>query len=291
MLLREVKSVFHRELDASYGKDEVNSFFGMLIEQHLNLQRFVLALTPELTIDKESETFFFQALSRLRLHEPIQYILGSTHFMDLEFLVNEHVLIPRPETEDLVRWILSETSRLNDQLSNGEPIKILDLGTGSGCIAIALAKHLPRTMVYGIDVSKKALEMAKKNAKRNGVKVTFFEQDIFKLQLEDHFDIIVSNPPYVRESEKEGMNANVLQNEPEMALFVPDGNPLLFYRAIAEFAVERLKPFGSLFFEINQYLAVETEQLLHDHNFSEIEHRKDLFGNDRMLKGTFTRPD
>lgn len=290
MLLREVKLAFHRELDASYGREEVNSFFYLLIEQHLHLQRFALTLNPELTIAKQAETFFFQTLERLRSHEPIQYILGSTYFMDMEFLVNEHVLIPRPETEELVRWILSELRTLNGKQANTEATKILDLGTGSGCIAISLAKLLPQAEVYALDISEKALETAKTNAKMNTVEVTFLEQDIFKLQLEGQFDVIVSNPPYVRESEKKSMKANVLNNEPEMALFVPDRNPLQFYQAITTFASEHLRSSGSLFFEINQYLAVETEQLLHDHNFSEIECRKDMFGNDRMLKGVLTKP-
>lgn len=288
MLLREIKSVFHQKLDAIYGREEVNSFFYMLIEHYLHIARFAMALTPELHVDKEEETLFLNALRRLRKQEPIQYILGTAHFMEMEFQVNSDVLIPRPETEELVRWIISEI-RSETIGQTPKTMRILDLGTGSGCIAVGLAKQLPGAEVYGIDISAKALQVARSNAKANGVIINFEPHDIFDLRIEGAFDIIVSNPPYVRQSEKGEMCSNVLHHEPALALFVPDANPLLYYKAIAEFAMGHLKPSGSLFFEINQYLATETKKLLHDHNFSEIDIRKDLFGNDRMLKGTFIK--
>jgi len=283
MLLKEIKDIYHLELDPLYGKDEVASFFFMLIEHHLKLERFILAMQPNIVVSKEVETLLFASLSRLKLQEPIQHIIGKAHFMELDFTVNKQVLIPRPETEELVRWMLEEPKIQNSKF------KILDIGTGSGCIAISLAKNIPEAEVFGLDISKKALEVAKKNAVLNSVEVTFLHKDIFEYdamqQLKLDFDVIVSNPPYVRALEKNEMHTNVLEHEPEMALFVTDENPLVFYKKITEFAAENLNERGVLYFEINQYLGKETEQLLHNHNFSEIELRKDMFGNDRMLRG------
>jgi release factor glutamine methyltransferase len=206
--------------------------------------------------------------------------------MDMDFKVNRNVLIPRPETEELVRWIIQE---LGIQKSG---IRILDIGTGSGCIAISLAKHFSKAKVYAVDISQKALDTAKENASLNVVNITFLKEDIFELDslvgshdLDSEFDVIVSNPPYVRELEKKEMHVNVLEHEPSQALFVSDENPLKFYKRIIDFAAKNLTRGGLLFFEINQYLGKETQQLLKDHNFSEIELRKDMFGNDRILRG------
>lgn len=295
MLLREIKSIFHKELDDIYGIGEVDSFFYLMIEHYLNLERFVLALQPDLIISKEEEQPLFEGLSELKLERPIQYILGKTEFLDLEFAVDESVLIPRPETEELVRWILddevkrnmgAEHSRGVVSTSLNDPIHILDIGTGSGCIAIALAKNLPNSKVVALDVSDKALAVAKRNAVTNEVEIEFILMDVLKQnKLHQKFDIIVSNPPYVRELEKKKMSKNVIDNEPEIALFVADENPLLFYRAIADIAKKGLKKGGALYLEINQYLGKDTKRLLEEADFSEIELRKDLFGNDRMLKG------
>ncbi len=280
MYLKEIKNIFHLELDAIYSPEEVNSFFYMLIEHFLGLERFILALEPNLIITKDEETPLFEALSRLKLEIPIQHIIGKTHFMDLEFLVDKNVLIPRPETEDLVRWIL------DDIKNHQEAITILDIGTGSGCIPIALKKQLPNAKVATLDISDKALKIATQNAKNNTVQIEFIHANILEIdKLHQKFDIIVSNPPYVRELEKKEMHKNVLQHEPELALFVSDEDPLLFYRKIASFAVNNLNDGGALYFEINQYLGKETKQLLDSTNFSDIELRQDLFGNDRMLKG------
>ncbi len=276
MLLQEIKNIYHQELAILYGKEEVASFFYLVIEHYLKLERFVLALQPDLIVSKEEEQPLFVALSKLKLQEPIQYILGTTHFMDMSFKVNEHVLIPRPETEELVRWVLAKVQRKKN-------IKILDIGTGSGCIAIALAKNIPNAEVFAIDISVNAIQIAKENAKANKVRVRFIHKDIFELELKEQFDIIVSNPPYVRNNEKEKMHDNVLKYEPHQALFVPDDNALKFYKTIAAFANQNLVPNGSLFLEINEFLAAETEALLIEHNFSEIELRKDLFEKDRMV--------
>jgi release factor glutamine methyltransferase len=297
MLLREIKNIFHKELDTLFPKEEVDAFFYRCVEHYLKLERFVLVVQPELTLSKDEEQPLFEALSQLKQERPLQYILGEAHFMDLELKVNESVLIPRPETEELVQWILddvdAECSRsVISTPFNDHNLKILDIGTGSGCIAIALAKHLPQAKVFALDVSKNALEVAQENAKSNQVDITFTQQDILELGpelglelgLELDFDIIVSNPPYVRELEKEKIKKNVKKYEPGTALFVPDEDPLLFYRAIAQFSKANLEKKGSLYLEINQYLGAETKALLKAHNFSEIELRKDIFGNDRMLK-------
>ncbi|QWX82562.1 peptide chain release factor N(5)-glutamine methyltransferase [Cellulophaga sp. HaHaR_3_176] len=280
MYLKEIKNIFHLELDVVYGKEEVNSFFYMLIEHYLELERFILALEPNLVISKEEETPLFDALSRLKLEIPIQHIIEKAHFMDLDFKVSKNVLIPRPETEELVRWIL------DDVLNDNTDLKILDIGTGSGCIPISIKKNLPKANVSSVDISDNALQIAIENAKVNRVEVEFVHASILEInKLHQKFDIIVSNPPYVRELEKKKMNGNVLKHEPELALFVTDEDPLLFYRKITEFAVHNLEKGGVLYFEINQYLGKETQQLLEEANFSDIELRQDMFGNDRMLKG------
>jgi len=286
MLLKEIKTIFHTELDVRYGALEVASFFYLLIEHFLDLEKFVLALQPELVISKEEEAPLFRALSQLKQDIPVQYIIGETEFMDLKFAVSPYVLIPRPETEDLVRWILEDYEAL--VATEKKTISILDIGTGSGCIAISLAKNLKYCEVKALDISSDALEVAKSNAVSNGVEVNFYTGDILtgvsEPKIKSKFDIIVSNPPYVRQLEKNKMHTNVLEHEPENALFVSDSDPLLFYRAIAQFAEKHLVANGSLYLEINQYLAAEMVELLKSYHFTQIELRKDIFGNDRMMK-------
>tara|TARA_Y100001933_G_scaffold32973_3_gene27528 strand:- start:2429 stop:3292 length:864 start_codon:yes stop_codon:yes gene_type:complete len=279
MLLAEIKKIFHQELHNLYPKGEIDSFFYAMVEHYLGFERFILVLQPQLAITKEEEQPLFEGLAQLKKEKPLQYILGKAHFMDLVFKVNEYVLIPRPETEELVRWIIAECS-IQDS-----GIRIFDIGTGSGCIAIALAKNLPNAQVYAIDISGKALQVAQENAEMNEVQVEFFEKDILNWNERDgRFDVIVSNPPYVRESEKQAIKNNVKKYEPSTALFVADHDPLIFYRAIAGFAQEHLNPGGWLFFEINQYLGEQTVSLLEEHRFKDIELKKDIFGNDRMIK-------
>jgi release factor glutamine methyltransferase len=279
VLLREIKNIFHLELDVLYGKDEVSSFFYMLIEHFFNLERFILAIQPELVIDKEQETIIFNALSELKLERPIQHIIGSCYFMEMDFKVNSHVLIPRPETEELVRWILEDNEKTE------QPLTILDMGTGSGCIPISIAKNLPNANVYGLDISLDALEVAQQNNKIHCTQVDFFQADILYLDYECTYDIIVSNPPYVRELEKAEMQNNVIDHEPSIALFVPDEDPLKFYRAIVIFAAKHLNDKGSLYLEINQFLGKEMIALLKEYEFHTINLKQDMYGNDRMLKG------
>jgi release factor glutamine methyltransferase len=284
MKLKEQQYIFHEKLDAIYGIKEVDSFFYILTEYFLNLKRIDIALNPNIDLNKNQVNLFEQALNRLLLDEPIQYIVGETEFYSLKFKVSNNTLIPRPETEELVEWIINTHK-------NQKEINILDIGTGSGCIAISLAKHLPLANVFALDISKDALEVAKQNAERNLVNLTFINTNILNKLLWDkqfnqtQFDVIVSNPPYVRQLEKKEMKGNVLNHEPELALFVEDNNPLQFYKAISEFSKIKLKPKGALYFEINQYLGAEMKQLLKDFSFKEIELKQDIFKNDRMIKG------
>ena len=286
MILKEIQHIFHQELDAIYGIDEVDCFFDMLLNAYLGFSRIDMVLSPKLTITKTEEQPLFEALSRLKLEEPIQYIIGSTEFYGLKLKVNQHTLIPRPETEELVDWIIRELKNKDSKTT------ILDIGTGSGCIAIALAKNLPKTKVQAIDISEEALKVAKENAEINNVEVEFIEKDILSETLtpvdssSQGLDIIVSNPPYVRNLEKSEIKNNVLIYEPHLALFVQDEDPLLFYKAISLFAVNNLHTDGQLFFEINQYLGKEMILLLETYGFTNIELKKDLFGNQRMIKAT-----
>ncbi len=280
MLLKEIKTLFHKELDDIYPKTEVDSFFSLFLEHYLKLERFILALQPEYVLSKSEEQPFFEGLARLKLEEPVQYILGKAYFRDIELRVNKHVLIPRPETEELVEWVIGESKTQNSEFN------ILDIGAGSGCIAISLAKAFPNAQVFAMDISKGTLDVARQNAMTNQVDIHFMEADILnpELTLDHKFEIIVSNPPYVRELEKVEMRNNVAKYEPHRALFVSDEDPLLFYSAIVQFAKKHLKPKGGLFLEINQYLSSESKELMLENDFGQVELRKDIFGNFRMLK-------
>lgn len=278
MKISDLKSNFKKSLSELYPSEEVQSFFNILSEKYLNLSRIEIALNPERTISATEAEKFQKAILRLQNHEPIQYIIGETEFYGLPFKVNKHTLIPRPETEELVEWILS-----------GFPPSgargILDIGTGSGCIAISLAKNLPNAKISALDISEEALKIAEANAKLNKVEVNFFQTDILAAEtLPKQYDVIVSNPPYVRELEKKQMQQNVLKYEPHSALYVKDEDPLLFYRAISRLAKNHLNPGGKLFFEINEYLAYEMTELLKAAGFKNIEIKKDIYGKDRMLK-------
>jgi release factor glutamine methyltransferase len=282
MKIKEYRNQFIQALTSMYGEGEAESFFYLILEEKQQLKRIDLALHPDLVFSEEEIVVWNSILEQLKLEIPIQYLLGKTSFYGLDFEVNENVLIPRPETEELVDWIVSNV------LKNGrsKSIKILDIGTGSGCIAISLAKNLPNAEVFAIDVSEKALATAKKNAKLNEVEVTFIEQNILEtLDLGQEFDIIVSNPPYVRNLEKEEIKKNVLDNEPHLALFVEDNDALIFYRKIAELAQKNLSNSGELYFEINQYLGKEMIELLEKMDFKDVELRKDIYGNNRMMLG------
>ncbi|MFT5958631.1 MAG: release factor glutamine methyltransferase [Polaribacter sp.] len=286
MTLRAFKKKFMEALSEIFPKTEIDSFFFILMEEKLNLQRIDTVLKPDFLIPEEQLADLKNILQRLQKEEPIQYILGNTEFYGLPFFVDENTLIPRSETEELVAWVIEEVAKL--QSNTVTKLSILDIGTGTGCIPISLAKNLPNAKITAVDISSKALEVAKKNAQLNKVTIDFIELDILTTKsLPQEFDVIVSNPPYVRALEKVEIKNNVLENEPHLALFVADENPLIFYNQIADLAKQQLSKNGLLFFEINQYLGKETIALLEEKGFKNIELRKDIFGNNRMVKCAF----
>ncbi|HCF03323.1 peptide chain release factor N(5)-glutamine methyltransferase [Flavobacterium sp.] len=283
MTIKHYRDYFIQELTPLYDAGEAESFFYLVLEAKHQLQRVDLALQPDLVFSDEEIVIWNFILEQLKKEIPIQYILGVTHFYGLEFEVNSAVLIPRPETEELVDWIVQK-SKIKNQKSK---LKILDIGTGSGCIAIALAKNLPNAQVFALDVSEQALATAKTNAEKNQVQLSFIHQSILETEdLGQQFDIIVSNPPYVRELEKQEIKKNVLDNEPHLALFVEDNDALIFYRKIAQLAQKNLNLQGQLYFEINQYLGQEMLVLLQEMGFKNSELRQDIYGNDRMIQCT-----
>lgn len=283
MLLKNYKSEFIKALSSLYDEMEIESFFYIILEQFHNKKRIDLALQPEMEMDALQLLRWETVLSELKKEKPIQYILGETEFYGLRFRVNENTLIPRPETEELVELIISD----NQITKNTNSLTILDIGTGSGCIAICLAKNLSNAKVSAIDVSEKALEMAKKNAEINEVNVNFILADVLKLStLQEKYDVIVSNPPYVRNLEKHEIKPNVLEFEPHLALFVEDDDALIFYRKIAELALKNVSENGKLYFEINQYLGKETVELLENLGFKNVKLIKDIYENDRMICAT-----
>ncbi|UUC45609.1 peptide chain release factor N(5)-glutamine methyltransferase [Flavobacterium cerinum] len=281
MLLKEYRDYFKTELLPVYDEKEIDSFFYITLEAFHQMKRVDLVLKPDFELDGMQLLQWETVLHQLKEEKPIQYIFEETEFFGLPFYVNENVLIPRPETEELVEWIINSVP----EIAGDRKIKILDIGTGSGCIAVSLAKNLPEAEVFAIDVSEKALEVARRNARQNEASVTFWHQDILNTDiLSETFDIIVSNPPYVRNLEKQEIAKNVLDFEPHLALFVEDHDPLLFYRKITQLATKNLNRNGLLFFEINQYLGKEMEDLLQEYAFENIELRKDIYENDRMTK-------
>ncbi len=278
MLLREFRNDFRESLSSIYDSQEVDSFFYLILDNFYQMSRVDLALKPEFEIEESEVAKWRDIVAQLQQQKPLQYILGETEFFGLPFTVTSAVLIPRPETEELVDWILKNNS------NNSEQLRILDIGTGSGCIPITLAKNLNNAKVEAIDISKEALKVAENNAIKNFVKVKFVEMDILKAdKLSKTYDIIVSNPPYVRALEKQEMLKNVLDYEPHIALFVEDEDPLLFYVKITQLASKSLSEEGQLYFEINQYLGQRMIELLKEYKFRDIELRQDIYGNDRMI--------
>ena len=283
MTIKQFRDQFIQELTPLYDAGEAESFFYLILEAKHQLKHIDIALQPELVLPVSELEIWNSILEQLKREIPIQYLLGTTHFYGLEFEVNENVLIPRPETEELVDWII-ESQKLEVR---NKMVKILDIGTGSGCIAISLAKNLPNAEVFALDVSNKALATAQKNAELNQVQVQFICQSILETQdLGQQFDVIVSNPPYVRHLEKQEIKKNVLDNEPHLALFVADDDALIYYRKIAQLALKNLSQTGQLYFEINQYLGQEMLDLLQEMDFKNSELRQDIYGNDRMTKST-----
>ena len=302
---QEIKGLL---MESNMPEGEARAVALMLLERVAGLPtaKALIADGNDLLCRRQS---LLELAARVAKGEPVQYVLGEADFCGLTLKVKPGVLIPRPETEELVAWVV-ENVKANSNLlpltSNLSPFKLLDIGTGSGCIAVALAKKLKEAEVEAWDVSDDALEIARENAKRNGVQVKTSKVDVLDINansnsqlstvnfqlstLTSHlspltsYNIIVSNPPYICEEEKAEMERNVLEHEPELALFVPDDDPLLFYRRIAELGLSLLKEKGLLFFEINRRFGEEVVKMLQGKGYREVELRQDMFGNDRMVK-------
>ena len=286
MNINKFRDYFNKTLKKLYPTSEIDTFLFLLLEEYLNFKRIDVVLKSNFEISPEDLTLLKSSTKLLEQEVPIQYILGKTEFYGFPFILNEHVLIPRPETEELVTSVLSKISKLErlHPIEKEKKLKILDIGTGSGCIPISLKRSLPFAEITAIDIANEALIIAQKNASLNKVNINFIQQNILKTTgLDDIYDIIISNPPYVRVSEKIEIKNNVLKNEPHLALFVEDNNPLIFYSKIAELAKSHLTKNGTLFFEINQYLGKETAELIKLKGFNKIQLKKDIFGHDRII--------
>ena len=279
MTISEGKKFFQKKLNGHYSNDEINFYYKCILVERFNLFSTQLALDPFLELKNKEINILKNVISQLRDHTPFQYILGKASFRSLDLKVNKTVLIPRPETEELVSWILED----NFHLKNIH-MKVLDIGTGSGCIAIALAKEQNLFNVHAFDQDELILKVAKENSRLNGVNINFFKCDINNINsINLNYDIIVSNPPYVLPSEKKLMTKNVLDFEPHNALFVPQNDPLIHYRNIIEFSKTNLNTNGFLYLEINPKLNRELIGMIDDKGFI-ISQRKDIFGKERMLR-------
>ena len=273
-LVRQIREALH----GNYTDAEAQSLAKMLLVEVFGFSTLELYGGKDRGFSEKEQELLSDIVCRLQNHEPIQYIIGRETFMGLVFNVNENVLIPRPETQELVNWILEDHR-------SDEGCKILDIGTGSGCIPVSLAHFMSGAEVEAWDISDGALDVARRNANQNEVKVLFRKQNVFEaLPSESYYDVIVSNPPYITEKEKVDMEAHVLDWEPSIALFVPDTDPLLFYRKIAELGLDMLVAGGALYFEINRAYGEMMRTMLEDMGYNNVELRKDMFGNDRMIK-------
>jgi release factor glutamine methyltransferase len=289
MTFIEAERKFIDGLSTIYGPDEARSLTWLSISFVCKLERAKYLSIRQEEINSDDTEQLFKIHQKLIQGIPLQYILGETEFYDLIVKVNQSVLIPRPETEELVDWALITSRIINGET---EVLKLLDIGTGSGCIAISIKKYIPLADITAIDISEAALNIARQNADLNQVEINFIQDDIFKptnLELiNSKYDLILSNPPYVTEAEKDQMLDNVLNHEPHIALFVPDNDPLVFYRAIADFALNHLKINGFLFLELNEKFGKETINLLKEKGFKEIELRQDMGGKDRMIRAVLS---
>ncbi len=277
MTIIEASKYIRHKLKDLYPIQEIDAFTAIIFNHVLNYKRLEIHLNAQTSILPDHQLQIYDIINQLESYRPIQYILGSTEFYGLNFMVNRSVLIPRPETEELVEWIINDYKGLTP--------KIIDIGTGSGCISVSLAKNLSGSLVTGVDISLEALEVATENALLNDVQVKFLSLDILGNHFPEFslFNVIVSNPPYVTVHQKDRMNSNVLDFEPHLALFVPEIDPLIFYKAIALFANKYLLEDGNLYFEINEELFQETSDAIEELGFK-TELRKDIHGRYRMLK-------
>ena len=264
-------------LTPMHGAQEARAIVYALLEDVFGLRKTDVLLGRFEALSEAEKLHFAECARRLSTGEPLQYVVGTAPFGELRFEVTPATLIPRPETLELVEWVVA------DELVRPS-LRLLDIGTGSGCIAISLAKRLPQAKVSAWDISAEALAVARRNAERNGVAVDFKQVDVLNITEAETYDCIVSNPPYICEAEKADMTDSVLLHEPHTALFVPNNAPLRFYRAIAELGMRCLSPGGTLYFEINRAYGAEACNLLRDLGFRDVELRKDFYGNDRMVR-------
>ena len=273
-----------QRLSPAYPAQEIESFVRIIINQVCHLQIHEIWSGKDTQILPKERKWIEKIVEGLLKYQPIQYLLGETEFYGLRFIVNKQVLIPRPETEELVEWIVSDANTI----PSSKELLILDIGTGSGCIAVSLAKHLPKAKVYGLDISAEALHIARQNAAINQVNVEWIRHDILNSSANDDlpqtFDIIVSNPPYVTPAEKVAMVQNVLDYEPHLALFTPPDQPLLFYDRIADFGNKHLREQGSVYFEINPLMSGKIVELLDQKGYYNVILRQDISGKDRMVR-------
>ena len=278
MTITEGKNFFLKSLKKIYSVEEVSYYYKIIVSEVFERNVSQLALNPNSILKKSECIFLNKAVKDLLVQRPIQYIIRKAFFRSLTLKVNENVLIPRQETEELVNWVIE------DFRGNSNKNKMIDIGTGSGCIAISLAKELKNNMIYGLDNNDAILDLAKQNSKNNNVYVNFFRKDInFLNSLNLKIDVVVSNPPYVLKEEKKNMRLNVLNYEPHKAIFVDDEDPLKFYRLILDYAKLNLKKYGLIYFEINPLLFNELKKLIYQYNFK-IKQRIDIFGKIRMLR-------
>ncbi len=281
-MIKKTEEYIRKELSSFYPPSEINGLIHYVFDQVLRISKTKRIAYPDKKLQKSECNKIELIITRLKNYEPIQYITGKCEFYGYEFGVEPGVLIPRPETEELVDWVTGSIEEKHHY--------ILDIGTGSGCIAISLAKEIPGRFIYATDISEKSLETAKKNTIKNNIHVEFQQHDILGFRKSSwpgkiRFDVIVSNPPYVKKSEKKMMGANVVNYEPHMALFVDDNDPLLFYRAICKFSLKYLKPGGLLFFEINEALGPETVDLMSTCGFQNLSIKQDMNRKNRMIRG------
>lgn len=278
MTIKELEQYFITEILALYDPEESRQLFNLSAAHFSGFSRSQLLLQKDHVLRTEEVEQYADAIAQLKKGRPVQHIFGEAWFYGLRFKVNDAVLIPRPETEELVDWILNGVSNRKTPVYN-----VLDIGTGSGCIAISIKKALAELEVTALDVSEEALTVARENAEASGTEIEFVHADVLDYQTPVKYDLIVSNPPYITKNEGEEMHDNVLSYEPHLALFVSNENPLIFYKAIAELALNQLQPEGQLFFEINEYLGEEMVVMLKSKGFNHISLRKDMQGKDRMI--------
>jgi len=272
------------KLNAQYSDNEANSIVFILLEEFLGYSKTDIVLCADKLLSVSDKNRIELAMKRVVKNEPIQYVIGHTHFCGLKIKVDKRVMIPRPETEELVQWVIDDAKNTD--------IKILDIGTGSGCIPIALKHNLPRAEVSSIDVSEEAISLATANAQANKAEIAFIQADVLSPDvnavIDDHFDIIISNPPYIEQKEAANMAENVLLHEPHQALFVKDGAAMIFYEAIASLAMTCLNPGGKLYFEISEFYSDEVVELLQSKGFIQVELKRDIHDKNRMVSGVKT---